>query len=1326
MSPTPLDPSYDRQTSHSMAELSLIAQLKSAASKTQEDAGILFSSDLVDTFLYDENPAKNDSVEEILSALDKNTSINPHLLDTVTLRCLAYILLNSGIEAGQERGLYILLDGPQSSARYGLMESQSITLPSTDHSRLARRRLLHILYRIFMDVGRGPGLRRPAGKILIEMMLESGGGGALLLDSQEQQLAGLVSTASNEPDVILRFFASFIIRILHLSGINTEFQTPDNATYRRSFFYGPCIGNDEILKLYHSYIHEARQETSMDQGVQLEDANWKKGSAHTCYVLQSIHIDTITLAKGTILAFYTTSSLLFIYPAVNIHGNFSYIEVPMQSIVPHMRSSVRQWGGKESLCLRLNPANLISINGRAKVMKGQTLILQSNDDVTRLQKAIDGTGDGIERNKLAIKSRVRRSSTLVVPLDTAGEIIRKSKRVSEAKARREADTSNCAIPSTMPHRAMSQDSDTDRSIPTRGLKVISPDGHQRRIEEHKLFDSGNALLSNLTEGKEHLHTDEPCPKEEQRFDILHGNLMMRNSVPDQDSGAFTILHERIHNERRQNRVSKPAAITSQSRYPRRKSKTNLQLSNTQESLIFHPQRSYKKVYTGNTKAGGDWDKYIRPTGDCKGSEVTSVSSPVSGDIPAFDKRQIIGRGSRNLKEKSPAKPRKKMLANSSYGTIENTGSRSDGVPHEETIENTISMSQRSDEPIRHLEIDTQKEIYGDTLDSERLASGKCMASDSSTTEASAKSNSSLPGTQGEGRYTTAAKFSLASKGGNEDHERRDTSVSKHSRSSGVKNIGRGENVGKKLAAALQLDRESSDRGQDQIHSHDSLESRGSHNSTESAPPSTQPRKALSKANLAELDVPWDNEPDHDGNYEISRSSDTGRLLAITVAGTCHKDPQEVDQNSYQDAKHSFETMSADTEQEDTDLSNEERREEKARRKESISSINLAQSPCQAQISRVETPIIRSPRGFDSPDNTTEEAKSCPCNGSGEEPSAHSVSPAILGTAILGDKSSDSARSPYTDNRQGQGGIPDHSRISPKKSIVDKNGSPRLLSRVQNDLTTSGGARQSRQLALEGNKASVGGIDHESGYDGGLEESCAEEVSDPDRMPAPTPCRKSPSGQTRNPLGSPTKNASSEWAGPFSRGTSTSFTKHARESSLRSSLLRSHEGRTQIIRDPYRTAPLLSKEHDHINNRGQGSYRSPPQGELASIGSLDVDENAKLNDGDTAVQALQRETRDMLLASSEHFMRRLENERQTLFKALETYRQQCYNILDCLYEAQEERINLCGQQMHLIRHNHTKICEELKGYFEAKERGVPKRTNRDSTSEERKWKKRKKT
>lgn len=109
MSEVPLDPSYDRQTCHSMAELSLIAQLKSAASKTQEDAGILFSSDLVDAFLYDENPAKNDSVDEIISALDKNTSTNHHLLDTITLRCLAYILLNSGIEAGQERGLYILL-----------------------------------------------------------------------------------------------------------------------------------------------------------------------------------------------------------------------------------------------------------------------------------------------------------------------------------------------------------------------------------------------------------------------------------------------------------------------------------------------------------------------------------------------------------------------------------------------------------------------------------------------------------------------------------------------------------------------------------------------------------------------------------------------------------------------------------------------------------------------------------------------------------------------------------------------------------------------------------------------------------------------------------------------------------------------------------------------------------------------------------------------------------------------------------------------------------------------------------------------------------------
>ncbi|KAE8356645.1 hypothetical protein BDV28DRAFT_126673 [Aspergillus coremiiformis] len=73
---------------------------------------------------------------------------------------MAYILLNSGVEAGLERGLYILLDGSQSNAKSDLTEGQSTALPGPGLSHLTGRRLINVLYRIFVDGAWSPEIRR--------------------------------------------------------------------------------------------------------------------------------------------------------------------------------------------------------------------------------------------------------------------------------------------------------------------------------------------------------------------------------------------------------------------------------------------------------------------------------------------------------------------------------------------------------------------------------------------------------------------------------------------------------------------------------------------------------------------------------------------------------------------------------------------------------------------------------------------------------------------------------------------------------------------------------------------------------------------------------------------------------------------------------------------------------------------------------------------------------------------------------------------------------------------------------------------------------------
>ena len=88
------------------------------------------------------------------------------------------------------------------------------------------------------------------------------------------------------------------------------------------------------------------------------------------------------------------------------------------------------------------------------------------------------------------------------------------------------------------------------------------------------------------------------------------------------------------------------------------------------------------------------------------------------------------------------------------------------------------------------------------------------------------------------------------------------------------------------------------------------------------------------------------------------------------------------------------------------------------------------------------------------------------------------------------------------------------------------------------------------------------------------------------------------------------------------------------------------------------------------------------------------------------------------------MRELETEKQAVNGILETYRRQCHGVLDQLFEAQKERINLCKQQMGIIRDHHTNVCQEIVQRLEKTERYGRKRANSHLSSEERKRKKHK--
>ncbi|KAE8140758.1 hypothetical protein BDV38DRAFT_9624 [Aspergillus pseudotamarii] len=266
----------------------------------------------------------------------------------------------------------------------------------------------------------------------------------------------------------------------------------------------------------------------------------------------------------------------------------------------------------------------------------------------------------------------------------------------------------------------------------------------------------------------------------------------------------------------------------------------------------------------------------------------------------------------------------------------------------------------------------------------------------------------------------------------------------------------------------------------------------------------------------------------------------------------------------------------------------------------------------AQPRHGDTPVIQP--NHSSSISTSKETENRSCSGSGQ-PGPSSGSSCIMRAATLEHGGPVSAKSLlHHDSQQAQEHTAEHQRTTPRKSIVDPNGSPRLLLHTENKLMISDGTvhceGQPGQLTQDENQSPVGSIDDESVYDGGIEESFVE-VSNARDMLVPTVCGES-SGVRIEDL--------------FAQGPSLS---------------RGCEGQTKSVRrDLFRAASAPHRQHRRIDVADRGPYQSPSQGELASIDSSrntaitssTRGKNFKQTKGDTTLQTLQTYTQGMLLDS----------------------------------------------------------------------------------------------
>lgn len=489
-----------------------------------------------------------------------------------------------------------------------------------------------------------------------------------------------VSDAHHETDIVLRFFAGFMISTLHLSGTNEDVLWSSCGQHCRDEFV-KCLQEfpGDWIRSFHLFVSD--EEHLQPRNTRANSRkNGRSGStnAHSCYLAQSITIGAHSFTHYAILVSTTPDSLIFILPAREADGrHFQYIEIPDQYILQCTQCTTKDLGEqKYALHLILNTAGSLMINGEEKPFNGSTVCINSDNDLRALYNALK------ESERKPKKGRViRRISSTIVALDNGEEVARKSIQHFESSSEQQGclsvnagDAMDDNQESGIPGQPANEENTQSESA-----RVTPAVDESQPTASREMFTSSAALGGTclpVSPGKsaisEPRDADAQPPEKAHPIDcdtnlaetyldkgdaLLSKDLTSNaeseanadNSTGPQISNAESITLQPRHSSRSSTREQETQNKSPVSRNKRGRASSNRKdrskLPNTQESLLFPLRRSTRKVYTSNSKAAVDWEEDLRPTEEDeterevpKDLDVTSISSPSPGGKSIFNRK----------------------------------------------------------------------------------------------------------------------------------------------------------------------------------------------------------------------------------------------------------------------------------------------------------------------------------------------------------------------------------------------------------------------------------------------------------------------------------------------------------------------------------------------------------------------------------------------------------------------------------------------------------------------------------------------------------------
>ncbi|KAJ5143251.1 uncharacterized protein N7515_002038 [Penicillium bovifimosum] len=146
---------------------------------------------------------------------------------------------------------------------------------------------------------------------------------------------------------------------------------------------------------------------------------------------------------------------------------------------------------------------------------------------------------------------------------------------------------------------------------------------------------------------------------------------------------------------------------------------------------------------------------------------------------------------------------------------------------------------------------------------------------------------------------------------------------------------------------------------------------------------------------------------------------------------------------------------------------------------------------------------------------------------------------------------------------------------------------------------------------------------------------------------------------------------------------------ARKEASRETSLTNGGSSSQRTMDERALGGVPAREHGHLDQ----SFRTEMSATTENLQRSTTDDPDP-SEWISSLQVAQKDAHNLLRQTNLHLSTQLAAEKATISRVLEIYREGCSRILDDLFQAQEARMQLYQQQMQAVKEQHADICQEM--------------------------------